>query len=81
MEIKVISRKTCPPCSTLKKWLHHHDIKFTEYDADERPELLAAIQKKTGYMTVPLTIIGNEIIPGLHFHKIRDLVNNGIDKT
>lgn len=76
MEVKVITRKSCAPCHTLLRWMDVHHIKYTEYDADERPDIMDALIAKTGMQIVPMTIIGNEVIPGLNLHRIRNLVDN-----
>ena len=59
----VYTTKTCAYCPMVKKYLTYKGIKYTEKDA-EQPEIRDEAIKLSGAMTVPITVIDDQVIVG-----------------
>lgn len=74
MTITIYSRSTCVPCLQLKKYFDYKGLKYDVIDADREPEKFNEIVARTGFVIVPQTIIGDEIIVGANIQKIAEVV-------
>lgn len=67
MTVVVYTKTTCGPCVTLKRWLKSKDIMYEEKNLEENPELFQEMYAKTGLMSVPQTLIGDDVVCGPNF--------------
>lgn len=63
-KVTVYSTEYCPYCNRAKNLLKSRGIAFEEVDLSHDSEKRNAIQKKTGWSTVPMIFIGDEFIGG-----------------
>lgn len=66
MPITVYTRTTCAPCKMLKRFLQSKGIDYNEINVDENQEAYGKIIQQTGLSMVPVTVVGEKIIPGLN---------------
>lgn len=59
--VKLYSRPSCAPCQTLKYWFKKKGIEYKEYPA-------------TDDMLAPTLFINDEMIVGLQFKRIAELL-------
>jgi glutaredoxin-like YruB-family protein len=71
MKVTVYSTPACPLCNLLKKWLKDHDVKFADVDVSKNPKLIDELIRKSGQMTVPMTEIDDDTIPGFDLNKLK----------
>lgn len=62
--VTVFTRATCAPCKSLKKILDMRGISYQIRDADT-PEGREEAIRVSGAMTVPVTIVDEEVFVGL----------------
>lgn len=74
MPVTVYTKPTCGPCVTLKKWLNHKNINYIEKNVDESNEALNEMVAKTGFMSVPQTVIGDKVVTGPNFSLLSELL-------
>lgn len=74
MKVTIYSRVGCAPCISLKRYLTTKGIKYEELSLDDKPELADKIMKQFGYMIVPITVIGDEVVAGLNFARLSSLL-------
>lgn len=60
-------------CRRVKAWLSQNSIPFTERDV-EADEVAAEELKARGYMSVPTTFIGDEVIKGFNEERFEELL-------
>jgi len=75
MKVIVYSTPSCPICSLLKKWLKDNDIKFDDVDVSKNQKIIDEIIEKSGQMTVPVTEIDGEFIPGFSLERLKKALN------
>lgn len=63
-KVTVYSTEYCPYCTRAKNLLKSKGIAFEAVDLTNDAEKRAALEKKTGWMSVPLIFIGDEFIGG-----------------
>ena len=63
-KVTVYTTSYCPYCFRAKRLLEQKNIPFQEIDITENPEQRKKLEKKTGWMTVPMIFIGDEFIGG-----------------
>jgi glutaredoxin len=69
-EVVLLSTEGCRYCASEKRYLARYDIPYTEYDVADDPrgaELLAL----SGRYTVPVLLIGDEVVSGFDPLRIR----------
>lgn len=63
-DVTVYTTKTCPHCLRAKDLLKRKGIPFREIDLTEDPKAREEAERRFGWMTVPLIVIGGRFIGG-----------------
>ena len=63
-EIKIYTTNYCPYCQRAKAFFASKKWPYQEIDLTDNQSLREELQKKTGWMTVPMIFIGDEFIGG-----------------
>ncbi len=63
-KIVVYTTTYCPYCRKAKEILKNKKAAFEEVNLDSDPARREELEKKTGWMTVPMVFIGDEFIGG-----------------
>ena len=71
----VYTSTRCAPCSSIKKYLDHKNIKYEQRDVDTSRIWAAEVQKLTGTLIVPVTLIRGKTIVGLNYRGINEALN------
>ena len=61
----------CGPCHQVKQWLDDNDVPYTEYDVEKSFAGAMGFWALRG-RSVPLTVIGPEVVPGFRVQRITD---------
>ena len=70
LNIVLYSIPDCVTCEEVAIYLKSRDIPYSEKDVSKDAELQQELTKRTGKLSVPVTIIGDEIISGYNREKI-----------
>ena len=62
--VKLYTTQYCPFCNQAKNILSQKGIAFEQIDLTDDDAKREELQKKTGWMTVPMIFIGDEFIGG-----------------
>lgn len=62
--VKLYSKDPCPYCVRAKNFFEQKGIPFEEIDMTNDMDALNALKEKTGWKTVPMIFIGDELIGG-----------------
>lgn len=73
MSVTVYTKTTCAPCRALKHWLKLKQIEFVEKNVEDAT-VLDEMVKKTGFMSVPQTVVGDRVISGPNFSLLSELL-------
>jgi len=65
--IRVFTNRNCSYCGMVKRFLTYKKVTYKEIDIDKHPE-----EYPSGYATVPLTIIGKQIIVGYNIPQLSE---------
>ena len=60
-------------CTKVKEFLSQNQIPFVEWNVATDESALAELQK-LGYMTTPVTLVGEEVVVGFDQHKLQKLL-------
>ena len=60
-------------CSKVKEFLSQHEIEFIERDVATDEAALDELQK-LGYMTTPVTVVGEHVVVGFDRDKLQTLL-------
>lgn len=63
-EIKIYTKDPCPFCVRAINLLNDKNFKFTEIDLTDKPEEIQKIKDQTGWRTVPIILVNDEVIGG-----------------
>ena len=63
-KVTIYTTETCPYCRRAKDLLARKKINFQEIDLTHDDAKREALEKQTGWMTVPIIFIGEEFIGG-----------------
>lgn len=63
-KVTVYTTNYCPYCTRAKELLKRKNIPFQEIDLTNDDAKREEVQEKTGWMTVPMIFIGEELIGG-----------------
>ena len=69
---------TIPECTTCEEvgiYLKSRDVPFSEVDVSKDVKLQQELTKKTGKLSVPVTVIGKDIISGYNREKIGSVLD------
>ncbi len=72
--VTVYSTPSCSWCTTLKKHLDHHGIKYRDLDITKDSQAAEDMQKRSGQQGVPQTDISGQMIVGFDKNKINSLL-------
>lgn len=72
-EVVVYSSNTCNYCAVLKKYLTDNNIEFISKNISEDKEAKKELMSM-GFMSVPLTVIGEEKLVGFDEKKLAELL-------
>jgi glutaredoxin-like YruB-family protein len=72
--VTVYSTPTCSWCTTLKKHLDHHGIKYKDVDVSKDTKAAEDMVKRSGQQGVPQTDINGQMIIGFDKVKINSLL-------
>ena len=75
MSVQIYTRTACAPCRTVKTWLQKKGVKYDEIDVDEYPEAAREVFDRTGFMMVPMTMVGDRSVSGMNFGLLTQLLN------
>lgn len=66
MQAKVIiyTKDPCPFCVRAINFMTNEGIQFEEIDLTDHPEKIQQIKDETGWKTVPIIMINNQLIGG-----------------
>ena len=62
--VTIYTTRACPHCVRAKALLKRKGINFREVDLTDNETERAEMEKKTGWMTVPMIFFGEEFIGG-----------------
>lgn len=74
LKVIVFTSPSCSWCSRVKQYLRKNKIKFKEVDISKKPSAAKDVQKKTGQMGVPVTLINNRPVVGFNKPKLDKLI-------
>lgn len=63
-KVTVYTTDFCPYCKRAKDLLTRKNIPFQEVDLTHDDEKRKELERKTGFMTVPMIFIGDEFVGG-----------------
>ena len=65
-KVVIYSTPTCPYCKRAKEYLSRKGISYTDIDVAQDREKAREMTQKSGQMSVPVIIIGDEIVVGFN---------------
>jgi glutaredoxin-like YruB-family protein len=72
--VTVYSTPTCSWCTTLKRHLDQHGVRYKEIDVSKDQKAAEAMTRKSGQQGVPQTDINGQMIVGFDKNKIDTLL-------
>jgi len=76
-EVVIYGTKTCPFCHKAREFMKEHNIKFKDALVDEDEQAREEMVEKSGQMSVPVIIIGKDIIVGYNERKLKKALGIG----
>ncbi len=76
MKIKVYTTPTCVFCPLVKSFLDEKGLEYEEIDVSESQEKLNEMKEKSGVLSVPVTVIGDQAVVGFDKGKLEQLLNS-----
>ena len=64
MDVKVYHTTNCAFCKVEMQWLDSKGIQYRHYNIDDNPAAKYTLEKLTGLLSVPVTIIDGNVIKG-----------------
>jgi glutaredoxin-like protein NrdH len=61
-------------CTKVKEYLSREHVSFEDRDIVSDPSAISELQK-LGFMTTPVTVIGEKVIVGFDQQKLREALN------
>lgn len=58
----------------VKTWLQKKGIKYDEINVDDDPAAEREILDRTGFMMVPMTLVGENVVQGMNFPRLSELL-------
>lgn len=65
----------CDTCENVAIYLRSRDIPFTEKDVSKDLEIQQELTKLSGKLSVPVTVIGEEVVSGYNREKIGNILD------
>lgn len=63
-KVLIYTKDPCPYCVRAINFFNEHDIKYEEIDLTGRQDEIDRIKDETGWRTVPIIMIDDEVIGG-----------------
>ena len=63
-QVKIYTKDPCPYCVRAIQFLTNRDIPFEEIDLTGNQSEMNRIKQETGWMTMPIIIINDQVIGG-----------------
>ena len=63
-KVVIYSKVPCPYCDRAKAFLKEKGVTYQLIDLTDKPEEMQAIKDKTGWRTVPIIMINDQLIGG-----------------
>lgn len=63
-KVIIYTKDPCPYCERAIQFMKNENIEFEEHDLTNTPEKIEEIKNQTGWRTVPIILINNELIGG-----------------
>ncbi len=73
--VKMIKKNPCPYCDRAQVFFEARNIKFETIDLTHTPEKIIEWKQKTGWSTVPIILINDQLIGG--YTDLKELDENG----
>lgn len=70
-KITMYTTPTCVFCPAIKQFLSKNNIPYTEIDVSKDEAALEEMKNISGQMSVPVTVIGDEVITGYDKKKLQ----------
>lgn len=70
--IKIYSTPYCSVCESLKSWLKENNQDFESIDVSENEEARNEMIEKSNQLSVPVSIVNDEIILGFDLKKFKE---------
>lgn len=74
-KVKLIKKNPCPFCDRAVALLEEKGADLEIVDLSDKPQELMKLKQETGWMTVPIIFIDNNLIGG--YDDLRDLEREG----
>lgn len=71
-KVVMYKKNPCPFCDRAQNLLEGKGVAYEMIDLTDKPEELIALKQKTGWMTVPIIFINDELIGGYSDMKALD---------
>ncbi len=65
----------CETCENVAIYLKSRDIPFSEKDVSKDPKIQQELTKLSGKLSVPVTVIGEEVVSGYNREKIGNILD------
>lgn len=62
--VTIYTKDPCPFCVRAINFMNEKGIQFQEVDLTDKPEEIDRIKNETGWRTVPIIIVGDQLIGG-----------------
>lgn len=72
--ITIYTTNTCAYCGMVKKYLDSKGKEYEVINLDDNPELQDKVYKLSGALTVPVTVIDNNVVVGYNLQKLAPLI-------
>lgn len=73
-KVTVYSTPTCPWCTTLKGWLEHNNVQYTDIDVSRDQQAAYDLVRRSGQQGVPQTDINGQIVVGFDQNRLKQLL-------
>ena len=74
-KVIMFTTPTCSYCTTAKRYLKEHKIRFKEVDVSKDQKAALDMQRRSGTTGVPVILINNRPIVGFDKAKINRMLN------
>lgn len=74
-KVIMFTTPTCSYCTTAKRYLREHKIRFKEVDVSKDQKAALDMQRRAGTTGVPVILINNRPVVGFDKPKINRLLN------
>lgn len=74
-KVVIYTTPTCPYCHRAKEYLSRKGISYVEHDVAVDGDKAREMIQKSGQMSVPVIVIGDEVLVGLNQAKLDSLLS------